>query len=303
MLKPLIWAMLLLGANVLVAQVPEHHYFPAHVCKSEGVKLVTVFETPVDDPALQAGRGNRIRLARNMVRATHYDRSGNAYRTLTYQNEGKNIVSEVLRTYNEQSLLETEVQRHFNTNFADSTRLLQTHRRVLLYLPNTALLQASINSLIGQEQETPVDSVACERDATGKLLQETVYSLKGAPSVQLAKTYSYEASKITVVSKVGDYVLNKDIFELDDEGRVVRESNYAPGDEVPRLVTTYVYDPRGWLEELRYAPNWQHFTKDVTVVSRKNKYDDHGKLVEAQLDYASGKRLFEFYDYSYWVEN
>jgi hypothetical protein len=303
MLKFVLSLFVLLGANLLVAQVPEHQYFPAKLLKDEGVKVITVFETKVDDPVLQAGRGNRIRLARNIVRASEYDRMGHAYRTLTYQNEGKNIVSEVLRTYNELDVLALEIKRHFNTNFADSTKLLQTHQRTLNYLPATATLQSSINSLVGQAMEIPVDSVAFVYDDQGRLVGETVYSLKGKHVPPIEKEYVYEGRKITVLSKFGTSVLNRDVFELDEKGRLIKESNYAPGDSDPRLVTTYNYDPRGWLEELRYDPNWQHFTKDVTVVSRKNKYDDHGKLVEAQLDYGNGQRLFEFYDYSYWVEN
>jgi hypothetical protein len=302
MRKHFIWGWgCLMACLVVQAQVPQYNYFPAPLCKTEGVKIVTVYETQVDDPAKQAGHGNRIRLARNMVRQSYYDASGLAYRSLRYANEGKAITTEIERTFNNQQLLITELQRQYNTNLIDSTKLLQSARRTLQY--QGSILAATVTALINPTATKSIDSIAYVCDANGQLQMEAVYDLHGAANCILQKQYSYDGSTITVVTKVSEQQLNRDEFVLDAKGRVVQERNYGPGDDTPRLESVYVYDPRGWLEEIRYSPNWQHFTKDVTVVSRKNKYDDHGKLVETQLDYGSGKRLFEFIDYTYWVEN
>jgi hypothetical protein len=301
MWKYFIWGMGLMIAGWAQAQVPQYEYFPAPLCLKEGVKIVTVYETAVDNPAAQSGHGNRIRLARNMVRQSYYDASGLAYRSLRYTNGGKTITTESERTYNNEALLLTELQRQFNTNLSDSTKLLQTSRRSLSYAGSRLL--ATVNALVSLDKSLNIDSVACVYDAAGRLQTESVYDLRAGATCILQKLYSYAQGKIELVTKVNGEVLNRDAFELDAKGRVVAERNFGPGDEVPRLESTYVYDPRGWLEEIRYAPNWQHFTKDMTVVSRKNKYDDHGKLVETQMDYGSGKRLFEFYDYTYRVED
>lgn len=302
MLKKLAWGLCFSWCAIAAAQVPEYEYFPADRCQTEGVKIVTVYETKIDNPTAQSGPGNRIRLSRNMVRQSYYGQDGLSYRSVRYQNEGKTMVGEVLRTHGADKLLLSDIQRQYNTNFADSTKLLQSNRRRLSYT-NGGRLLSTVSTLVSGEKDVLLDSVAYRHSATGQLQTESVFTLQGPTTCILQKEYAYQGSKITVVSKVANQILNRDEFELDGNGRVIRESNFAPGDLSPRLVTDYVYDPRGWLEELHSSPNWEHFSKDQTVVSRKNKYDDHGKLVETQLDYGDGKRLFEFYDYTYWVED
>ncbi len=302
MIKKLTWCLLFFGCGMAAAQVPQYDYFPAPLCQSDGVKIVSVYETRVDNPAVMAGHGNRIRLARNMVRQSYYNQEGLAYRSVWYVNEGKTVVTETVRSHNDHKLLVSDEQRHFNTNFADSTKLIQTNRRVLRYDP-ALRLQSVTSYLVGASATNAVDSVAYARDVLGRLTTEAVYSLAGKPTCNLIKDYNTSEKEIKVTTRVGEQVLNRDEFLIDAQGRVVKESNYGPGDQAPRLETTYVYDPRGWLEEVRSNPDWQHFVRDETVVSRKNKYDDHGKLVETQLDYGDGKRLFEFYDYTYWVED
>lgn len=286
----------------LAAQVPQHGYFPQALCKQEGVKIVTVYETQIDNPSSQAGHANRIRLAREMMRQNFYDSDGLSYRSIKFQGGGKSITTEVLRTYNQQQRLGKEVQRHYNTNLSDSTKLIQSHQSLYAYTPAGPVLSVE-NALLSADTLIKLDSVAYQRDAGGRLNLEAVYSLKGLPTCILQKVYTYGKNYISTTSMVGELSLNRDEYELDDKGRVVKERNYGPGDDLPRLETVYVYDPRGWLEEIRYLPNWQHFAKDQTVVSCKNKYDDHGKLVEVQQDYGDGKRRMEFYDYTYWVEN
>ena len=302
MYKTIAGTFLLCWSLGLTAQVPQHAYFPHALCKQEGVKVVTVYETQIDDPGSQAGHANRIRLARDMVRQNFYDQEGLVYRSLKFQGGGKSITTEVLRTYNQQQLLGKEVQRHYNTNLSDSTRLIQSHQSLYAYTALGHVLSME-NALLSADTLVKLDSVAYLREPAGRLTQEAVYSLKGKPTCVLQKVYDYGKNSMSTTSKVGDLSLNRDEFELDDKGRVVRERNFGPGDETPRLETIYVYDPRGWLEEMRYLPNWQHYAKDQTIVSCKNKYDDHGKLVEVQQDYGDGKRRMEFYDYTYWVED
>lgn len=302
MYKTIAGALLICWSLGVAAQVPQHAYFPQALCKQEGVKVVTVYETQIDNPGSQSGHANRIRLARDMMRQNFYNTDGLAYRSLRFQDGGKSIKTEVLRTYNQQQLLGKEVQQHYNTNLSDSTKLIQSHQALYAYTAAGAVLSVE-NALLSADNLTKVDSVAYMRDAGGILSLEAIYSLKGQPTCILQKAYTYRKNYISSISMVGDLSLNRDEYELDDKGRVVKERNYGPGDDLPRLETVYVYDPRGWLEEIRYTPNWQHFAKDQTVVSCKNKYDDHGKLVEVQQDYGDGKRRMEFYDYTYWVEN
>lgn len=302
MVKYVLLSILLSTAQALHSQVPVHDYFSPSLCQAEDVKLVTVYETKIDDPVAKAGQGNRIRLAKNIVRQLYFDPNGYRSRMLRLSRGGDVVQQEVTYVYDSRGLELSESLRLFHTNYADSTKLIQRRETLYGYDGKGHLFYQS-NYLVASDNREMEDSTAIHRDALGRTQLEQVYGFDSKPSLQLEKTYTYTSRNITMVTKLKGQEGNREEYELDDQGRKVHEWNFAPGETQARLETTYSYDPRGWLQEIRYQPDWRYFKRDETVVSRINKFDDHGKLVEAQMDYGSGKRLIEFYDYSYWAED
>jgi hypothetical protein len=285
----------------LWGQVPEYDYFPPSLCKEAGLRMVTVYETKIDDPTHHSGPGNRIRLAKNKVRQIYFEREGWRQRSLNLARGGEFIEQELTYVHDASGLKLRENLRIYHTNDADSTKLIQDREHIYHYRGQN--LQSQISQLTSESERKPMDSVAYDRDGSGRLQKEWVYSVEKAPILLLEKEYEYGPGKLEVLTKIGEGVLNRDVYEMDATGRKVHESNFGPGDTLPRLESFFSYDPRGWLQEVRFQPDWKHFQKSETVVSRKNKFDDHGKLVESQFDYGDGKRRMEFYDHNYWVED
>jgi hypothetical protein len=301
MLKYLAGLALMVACLPLWSQVPEYDYFPQSLCKEAGLRMVTVYETQINDPTHHSGPGNRIRLAKDKVRQVYFEREGWRGRSLELGREGEIVEQEVVYAYDATGLKLQENLRIFNTNNADSTKLIQDREQRYYYRGQQ--VQGQLSLLVSENERLRLDSVAYERDGTGKLQKETVYSLEFSPRFLMEKVYFYAPGKVEVVTKMNGEFGNRDVYELDEKGRKIHEINYARIDTLPLLETFYSYDPRGWLQEVRYEPSWRHHARSETVISRKNKFDDHGKLVESQFDYGDGKRRMEFYDHSYWVED
>jgi hypothetical protein len=295
---------LLLGVTALgaAAQMEDYDYFPPRLCKESGLKMVTVYETKITDPIAQSGPNNRIRLARNAVRQLYFDQNGNRSRALTLTRGGDIIQQEVIFVHDPHGLKRSENLKVYHTNTADSSKVIQNRESIFSYTPSGHVSSQS-TYLTSETTRTSGDSIVYIRDLAGKLQKVVVYTFSPMPTILMEKEYDYRAGKVEVLTKIGGQPGNRDEFELDAEGRKVKERNFGPGDTLPRLETHYSYDPRGWLQEIQFIPDWKHFQRNETVISRKNKFDDHGKLVESQYDYGDGKRLFEFYDHSYWVED
>lgn len=290
----------LMWLGKLSAQSLNYAFFPPALIQKEGVKTITVYETKIDNPAARAGQGNRIRLARKIVRMMEFDQRGYHVRTVYYKNEGKTVSQELLIAYDDQGNRLTETLKTNHTNNADSTKLLQSQEKQYLY--EHQFPSAIITSLISANKRIRIDSTHLDRDARGRVLAERLYEPHAKPLLLLERQWAYSERKAEMVSIVHGNKSNRNIYDLDELGRKSHEVNLAPSDTVPRLETFYSYDPRGWLQEERSEVNWNHSVKAETVVSRKHKYDDHGKLVESQMDYGDGKRLLEFFDHTYWVE-
>lgn len=289
-----------LTGSVASAQSLNHAFFPQELIQKEGVRTITVYETKIDNPAAKAGQGNRIRLARKIVRQMDFDQKGCHVRTAYFKNEGKTITQEVRFAYDELGNRLTETLNTFHTNNADSLRLIQSQEKQYHY--DHQYYNAILTSLVSTDRRTPIDSTRIDRDENGRVLSERLYEQHQPPLLLLERQWTYGDHKATMATMVRETASNRNEYELDAMGRKIREVNLAPGDTIPRLETYYSYDPRGWLQEERSIVNWNYFEKAETVVSRKHKYDDHGKLVETQMDFGDGKRLVEFYDHTYWVE-
>ncbi len=302
MLKKTLGVLFLVRAGLLIAQVPQHNYFAPALCQKEGVKIVAVYEAQIADAETKAVPSSRIRLESNMVRQTFYDLKGMPIRSLRFQNEGKTMATEILRTYDAQNMLTVELQRQYNTNFADSTKLLQTQKRVLHYNDAGQLL-STVNSLIASDKETPIDSVSYEYDLAGKLTTERVFATEGPTQCILKKYYQYRDGIISRVSLVDDMAVNSDAYQLDSKGRVIEEAYSTKGDRSPRMLASNTYNALGQIAAIQYMTDAALFPLATTVAARNNKFDSKGKLVEGQFDYGDGKRLYEFYDYTYWVED
>jgi hypothetical protein len=145
------------------------------------------------------------------------------------------------------------------------------------------------------------DSTAYNRDNTRQLLEEVSTQMNASESPVLFKKYNRNGSNLIVETIVNDAIINHEEYLLDEKGRVTEAKYFTGTESAPRLQMNYLYHPRGWLEEINYIHNWDFFDKEETVVACKYLYDDHGKLFESQKDYGDGKRLFEFFDYGYFV--
>ncbi len=290
----------LLLVSSLWAQVPTNNYFPADLMKSEGIKSYMVFETQIDDPVAQSGKANRIRLAKNTVRQAYFDREGLLTRTVWLSSDGKFVQREWKFGYDSKGQKIIESQKYFHTNNSDSTKVLQTVERQMEYGAHGELLTKNA-FLRSKDESVHTDSVAYNRNEAHKLIEEISIQVNDLAGAKMTKKYTYGSESITVLTLVNDQTINRDEYTLDKEGRLSEAKFFTADETEPRMKASYQFHPRGWLEEINYTHNWDFFKKEETVISQKNRYDDHGKLFETQKDYGTGKRLFEFYDYSYFV--
>ena len=284
----------------LVAQVPDLNYFPAKLMKGDGVKSFQVYETQIDDPTAQSGKANRIRLAKNNVRQAYFDRDGNMNRQVWLSSDGKFVQRECNYAFDKNGDKIFEDNKNFHTNNSDSTKLIQTIEKHIKNGYHGELLTSN-RYLRSTEALLLTDSVAFLRDESRKLIEEVSTHFDKENMSEMRKAYTYAGNQITVSTIVAEKEINRDEYVLDDKGRIATARYFTAGELTPRMEASYAYHPRGWLEEINYTHNWDFFDKIDTVISVKNKYDDHGKLFETQKDYGNGKRLFEFYDYSYFV--
>ncbi|HEX2899750.1 MAG TPA: hypothetical protein VHS96_08530 [Bacteroidia bacterium] len=206
-----------------------------------------------------------------------------------------NTQQEVILGYNGMAIIREEMA-YYHTNNAGITSsiLKQVH-----YNSYDAQSRRShrVGYLLSDTGQKYLDSTAYTRDAQGRLIHEILRNNPRYSKEVYEKRYTYTSDKIAISSFMNQFVLNRDEYILDEQGRMVQEINYAP-DEKPRLQTNYTYDTAGRLIRLDYLPDWDYFQPAETVVSRKNTYDSRGKLVEAKLEYGDGKYMLELYDYT-----
>lgn len=264
------------------------------------VRSYTVYETKIDDPVQQSGKANRIRLAKKEVRQAYFNPDGQLNRMIWLDSTGRLIERELECRFDQKGNKEIEKLKYFHSNYNDSTSLIQTIETHLKFGYHSEVLVKN-RYFKSIDKSVHTDSIAYNYDAERNLITEvsTQINAKGLP--QLVKKYSRKGSQLVVESFVDEVEVNREEYLLDDKNRILEAKYFSAQEVTPRMQVNYQYHPRGWLEELNYIHNWDFFKKEETVISCKNRYDDHGKLFEVQKDYGNGKRLFEFYDYSYFV--
>jgi hypothetical protein len=305
MLRTTLFSLLLFSAFSISAQSWEPEYFPAELMESDGVRMVTEYETQIDDPLDQAGQGNRIRLARTMNYDLDFDTLGRKTRLLNYKEGNKpqdfltfeyDSLGRLIKssyTYPQSaSALPEEVnpgtviphRRHtlhvFNENGKQDYRLVKTENGEGIRL---------------------TDSIQFNYDVLGRLDKQVQYIWRDTLPDSLMRIYTHFARGLNITTRVGDQILSRELLKFDGTNRLISREFFEGRNQVPRSRELYSYNPRGWLEKVEYAYDWDFFKQAESVISRENIYDDHGKLSEATLDFGDGRRVVQYYDYSYHV--
>lgn len=289
--------------NPAPAQIYDHDYTPAELMKEEGVKVVTVYRTEVEDPEDFAGKGNRIRLARKLIREIYLDREGRPERGMYYHGEDEEMTDWGTYRYNTKGLLEESSSHHKvkqagTRGLVDTTQLtVTTHQRRSYDGQGRLILILNLNEKDGNQFAT--DSIVTEYDGQGRPQSRIQFDLKGENKVRSSTAYEYKAgNKCIATTTYASGSISEEITVTDAIGRVLStQSNLGR----MSVVETNTYHPRGWLETIEFERE-NPVMKGKGLRSQKNVYDDHGKLIEMQFDYENGKRVFEFYDYTYYVD-
>ncbi|MEM7038750.1 MAG: hypothetical protein AAF570_17315 [Bacteroidota bacterium] len=291
---------LLLLTNFTFAQSHTPEYFSESMLKEEGVRTVSIYETWIEDPVGFSGHKNMIRLAKNLISESYYNESGKRTRALFYRKDSETIRDYVLYHYDGQGRL-SQRDYHYPKDESDGGDMLVRHDKYA-YGKGDQVAQQVV-SQDGDKKEVITDSTLFDYDGQGRVKTEMRHVLaNGQMKPGLSRNYNYKGARETVILIMsGEVLLGKEIKKYDDAGNLVSSAYFHEDDFEPRYAENYKYDPRGWLEEVTYDYDWNHHKRSEVVVSRKNKYDDHGKLVEAQMDYGNGRRLMRYVDYVYYV--
>jgi hypothetical protein len=283
------------------AQVPKNDLFPASLMKKEKVKDIFVYETTINDPKSQAGFDNEIRLVKKVIQKITFNNDG----TIS-QKEWLNDQGEVQRIwtveYNNPDEIKAEYLRSFIGDYPGQSDLSTTTSTEYTYA-GFQKYQSRVVALVSDSKRVVTDSSTFKYGANGKLQVEENYHTLGGAVMRSTKQYDYRGRKITVTTKVEGKELNRDEYELDKAGRIISASFFTEKETSPRMTKSYFYHPFGWLQEITFDRNPAFFSDGQELeLSRKNRYDDAGKLMEIQLDYSDGRRVFQIFDYSYQVK-
>ena len=284
------------------AQTPEQDYFPVDVMKQEDIRAVGMYETRIDDPGRQSGAGNRIRMSRDLKKETYFSKSGTKERTLFFKEDHKTLKDYLIYRYNAKAQMESKSYHHGDGKggSGDSTAKADDFHRDTEYSYDSQGRLQQTKIYVGSKSNRELsDSTGFVYDKQGRIETETRYVIGAGKTI---KNYVYSAGRKTeITSMAGPVVMRRELIVRDEEGRITSLAMYVGEEESPRYSESYVYDPRGWLEEIAYEYDWNFYKRFESVVSQKNKYDDHGKLVEIQMIYGNNKRLMRFFDYTYYV--
>jgi hypothetical protein len=289
------WLVPVAQAQQLNADIPVG-YFKAALMRADGVRSVAMYTHQQDDPRAVAGMGNAIRIAREMSEETEFDREGRPTRKRIFA-AGERVQDELVMVYDAHGKLGAKSYQHFSP-----TNIVQPDAPWALMFEATThykYLQGQLASEFTQDADgKETQRIESTYDAQGRLATESRSTVRG----NLLRTFTYE-DRITEVQESTDGVPGRrERIARDKAGRVISYTYYTANSETPDLTEFYTYDPRGWLEEIRYEFDWTAHKREKALLSRQNRYDDHGKLVESSLNYGDGRRTVQWYDYTYYVE-
>ncbi len=281
------------------AQAPSHDYFPPSLCQKLGIKSISVYRTKVDSSAKTTNPNKTIRLAKDATRYWEFDSIGRQVKVNVLLQGGEKSVQEVTRVYRDNQLVREDLE-HFNTNNAGVTRLILKEVDFFSY-DSASQRRHRVTNIVSGSEQIYLDSTTYTRDPQGRIVREILRNNPKYSKEVYEKRYTYSTDMIEVESFMNQFIINRDEYFLDQQGRIVKEINYFP-DSKPTLQTNYSYDANGRLTQLDYVPNWDHFQPAETVIRRTNSYDSKGKLIEAKLQYADGNYELELYDYTFMSE-
>lgn len=289
------WIAPAVQAQQLSGQLPVG-YFKAELMRADGVRSVAMYTHKQEDPRAVAGMGNAIRIAREMSEETEFDREGRPTRKRIYAT-GERVQDELVLVYDEAGKLGAKSYQHFSP-----TNIVQPDAPwVLVY--ETTTRYTYLQDLTASEFTQDAAGKETQRidytyDAQGRLQTESRSTERGI----LLRSYTYDGRTTEVQQSADGVPDRRERIVHDKAGRVLGYTYYLANSETPDLTELYTYDPRGWLEEIRYEFDWTTHAREKALLSRQNRYDDHGKLVESSLNYGDGRRTVLWYDYSYYVE-
>ena len=295
-------AFVMLG-HFATAQSYTHDYFPEELLKAENVRSVSIYESWIENPTDYSGYKNRLRLAKNLVNESYFAETGKKTRTLFFRPNNETIKDYLIFNYDDEGRL-SQRDYYYPENENGTGNMLARHYKY--NYRKKEIIEYKVVTNGDMEKEATTDSIAFAYDGQDRLTQERQYIFdENGPKLSLVKVFEHKGKDETVVTiKSGEEVIGREMLKYDGKGRVISISYFAGEDETARYGEDYIYEQndRGWLQEVSYRYDWDHHKRAESVISRKNKYDDHGKLVEAQLDYGDGRRQMRYVDYAHFVQ-
>ena len=291
-------------------QSEEPEYFPAWLMQQEGVRGVTAYETEIDDPRDQARSGNRIRMARIMTYDSYFNLKGLRTRIIHYQKGTNKLRDHLSYTYTTFGFPKkttyvypqaSNVRMSIDSENVDSTAIIHRRETINYYLDRDHLAyQLVMNVNSGKRKVT--DSLSFAYDITGRLEREIRYIMGDSVENSVERQFKHGQRSLTIYTLNKGVLLNREINRKDLQGRLILKEYFQGKNQHPRYRKQYSYNAEGHLTAVTYTYDWKYYEKEKCVISRKNIYDDRGKLIEAQLDYGDGKYRVNFYDYSYYSD-
>jgi hypothetical protein len=271
----------------------EPQYFPPKLMHAEDVKVMHMYQHDQLNPG--ATTGHTIRLAKEKTESAFFNVAGDVTLKEVY-GTGERAHNVIQISYNEKGQMTQKSYEHFtpaNTLQPDSAWMsilktathytydgdqLQSQRS--LSIPNGDMLQSI------EFGYYPDGRIQAERKSSGKRT--------------LTRTYFYKDNTVLIEERNEEALIRSERLELDQASRVLTHAYIPAGATIPDLTEIYTYNAQGWLEELRYEFDWQKHERATVLLSRKNRYDDRGKLTESTFDYGDGRQITQWFDYEYW---
>ena len=272
-------------------------YFPKALMRADGVARVLMYAHKQEDPRAVAGMGNAIRIAKEMTEETVFGLDGQVTAKRFYA-PGEKVRDEVTFSYDAKGQLSAKAYQHYspaNLTLPDAPWVPRITSSTFYEYEN-GQLRRQATSMPGDAKVTQQTDYTYYPD--GRLHTETVQNDRG----NLVRTYAYQGLTTVVEERSGEVLQQVERITTDKSGRVLTHAYHPDGQATADLTEHYSYHPRGWLEEVRYEFDWTRHAREKVLLSRQNRYDDHGKLVEASLNYGDGRRTVQWYDYVYLVE-
>lgn len=291
------------------AQGPD--YFPAELMQQEAVRGVTVYETEIEDPQEQTVVSNRIRLARKLIFDSYFNAKGQKTRTIYYQSGSNEMRDHLTFSYTRSGLPRKTTYVYPQPgsvlptpNNENSPENVIVHRRETenFYGEDGKLAYRTV-VMMNTDTTQLTDSLRYAYDITGRLKGEKRYIMGEANATSVEREFKHGQRSLTIYTANQGKLLSREINRYDLEGRLASQEFFAQQSPTPRYREQYHYNTQGKVASITYIYDWAHYKKEESVINRKNIFDDQGKLLEVQLEYADGKRLVKFYDYTYFTDS